>query len=140
MEFLSNIMPIPLGNWLTWLRRKLLPAPMATIPPESEEEQAMQEDLPPQPTIEHMADVVVQWYRDSDPDEQDEFRECPFEKLGKFHHFLGRQIRNHFGLWRYPWEPDLDEEGVDCAAEHPDQISFEVIKLAWRRIQDPPAV
>lgn len=51
----------------------------------------------------------------------------PEAKSTDFHHTLGRKIRNEFQLHRVKWTP-LIRNGVDHAAQHPDNVSDKVIK------------
>ena len=49
---------------------------------------------------------------------------------------MGMYIRNAFKLWEYKWEPEPDENGVDCSPDHPDAISMRIIEDVWQRIND----
>jgi hypothetical protein len=51
--------------------------------------------------------------------------------LTQYHFALGTYIRNKYNLWEQKWTPDLDSEGVDISPNHPDAVSFEIIKLIW---------
>jgi hypothetical protein len=73
---------------------------------------------------------VLTWLTEESPEIQKQFKDCQFEDLISYHHTLGRDIRNHFGLWEYMWEPKLID-GVDCSEEHPDAISMRVIEKVW---------
>ncbi|MGV8149854.1 MAG: DUF6794 domain-containing protein [Alkaliphilus sp.] len=52
------------------------------------------------------------------------------------HFGLGMYIRNNFGLWS-----DNDTLLKSCGADnryssmHPDDISMEIIKMAWKKLQ-----
>lgn len=81
-----------------------------------------------------MADVVQGWYEDAEPEDQAAFASKREQALVAFHHSLGRQIRNHFRLWDYPWTPDMQGH-FDRSPEHPDQVSQRVIVEVWRRMQ-----
>ena len=85
------------------------------------------------PSIGDMVDEVCQWAMDGHPDELKLFLGTPKNELVKFHHCLGRNIRNHFHLWKYPWEPNLIH-GVDHSPDHPDQISMKVIEEVHDRL------
>ena len=88
----------------------------------------------PRPTKREMVDVVLQWYKDTPLRFREEFSEAKFDELAIYHHTLGRDIRNHFGLWMYPWEPKIVND-VDMSEEHPDAISMKVIEETWRQVQ-----
>ena len=49
------------------------------------------------------------------------------ENPAMMHLGLGMHLRNHAGLWNYPWEPEL-VDGVDVSENHPDAVSSKVIK------------
>lgn len=86
------------------------------------------------PTISNMADIVIQWYKESPLSDQFDFATCSENDLVLYHDKLGRDIRNYFKLWEYEWIPEL-KEGADFSEEHPDHISMEVIKEVWRRVK-----
>lgn len=44
----------------------------------------------------------------------------------KMHHTLGRHLRNHAGMWDFPWTPVVID-GLDRAIDHPDAISQRVM-------------
>lgn len=80
-------------------------------------------------------------------DDLDEFRQCKFEHLHKFHHGFGTHIRNEYGMWNkdHPdtatWCRDIREDnsphiigGVDYHPLHPDARSMEVIRQLWKRL------
>lgn len=87
------------------------------------------------PTITNMADEVEGWLQKASSAGQLEFARLEKDQLITLHDSLGRRIRNHFKLWTYPWTPRLNEDGVDCAANHPDHISTLVIEKVWLRSQ-----
>jgi hypothetical protein len=49
-----------------------------------------------------------------------------------YHQTLGQYIRNKYYLWDSPWTPELDNQGVDISADHPDNVSQEIIKMIWQ--------
>ena len=49
------------------------------------------------------------------------------DDLIMYHHGFGTQIRNTYGLWE--GNPYLEKE---TGKNHPDDISFEIIKAIWR--------
>lgn len=88
------------------------------------------------PTIESMVEEVKQWLLDAPEENRQAFINMPAEDLGmNYHHSLGMQIRNHFGLWNYEWEPQI-KDGVDCSPEHPDALSMQVMKTLWKSMQE----
>ena len=49
---------------------------------------------------------------------------------------LGRNIRNDFGLWDFPWEPNIDlATGVDYSPNHPEAVSMDIIRSIWNILQ-----
>jgi hypothetical protein len=52
--------------------------------------------------------------------------------LIELHHTFGTHIRNKYKLWENKWEPEL-RNGSDYSPNHPDNLSMEIIKEAWRR-------
>ena len=94
----------------------------------------MDDSVKARPTVADMATQVEGWLQRSSEENQLQFTRSSEKELARYHHDLGQKIRNIFGLWEYPWEPEL-KDGVDCSSEHPDQISFEVIKKVWRRMK-----
>lgn len=72
------------------------------------------------------------------------------QSLGVLHHGFGTHIRNEYKLWEaanpltMPWFHDCAfakdgqhqymEDGVDCHPDHPDQVSFEIIKKVWHKV------
>ena len=78
-----------------------------------------------------MVAKVGEWIDACSADQQDAFDECPRWSLIAYHNGLGRRIRNDFGLWKVPWEPEIDKRGVDVSDRHPDAISMRVIRAVW---------
>ena len=89
-------------------------------------------DIFERPTIEYMVSVVQGWLEEANQENRDAFLATHFDSLGAYHHGLGTRIRNHFCLWMFPWQPELDERQVDCSPDHPDQYSFRVIEEVWK--------
>ena len=87
------------------------------------------------PTVEQMADEVDRWLDDCREPEREAFIHGNAESLGFLHHSLGMRIRNHFSLWSWPWQQQLDDKLADRAPEHPDAISMRVLLEVWRRRQ-----
>jgi hypothetical protein len=51
--------------------------------------------------------------------------------LTQYHFALGTYIRNKYKLWEHKWTPELDHSGVDISPNHPDNLSFEIMKMIW---------
>lgn len=73
------------------------------------------------------------------------FKNTAPEDLGKYHHSLGRDLRNHFGLWN-PVHPltqhwHLNPEcrnmvdGVDYSEDHPDAVSMDILRAIHSKLQ-----
>ena len=87
-----------------------------------------------QERFEEIVETVLGWFiRASEPSRQS-FKQSTKENLIRYHHSLGREIRNEFGLWAEQWEPKL-VDGVDMSEDHPDAISQRIIIEVWRRVQ-----
>ena len=74
------------------------------------------------------------------------------KSLGVLHHGYGTHIRNEYKLWEaanpltHQWFKDCAFaeggegkhqhmiDGVDYHPQHPDQVSFEIIKEVWRKV------
>ena len=66
-----------------------------------------------------------------------EFKKCPEDKLSRYHHGLGRYLRNTLGLWNE--KSDIkkyfnDELGI----LHPDDMSGIILVSFHRHINDKP--
>lgn len=49
---------------------------------------------------------------------------------------LGRDIRNNYGLWDYPYKPNIDiATGIDYSPKHPEAVSMTIIKNIWNILQ-----
>lgn len=49
---------------------------------------------------------------------------------------LGRDIRNNYGLWDFPWEPNIDvATGIDYSPNHPEAVSMGIIRHIWNILQ-----
>ena len=83
--------------------------------------------------IEEMAQIVMEWYDDPSHSYKLVLKHCSEDDLISYHSTLGREIRNHFKLWvNYVPEMYSDEDGLD---NHPDEISMQVIKEVWKKLQ-----
>lgn len=56
------------------------------------------------------------------------------EQLHRLHQGLGRDIRNEYNLWERPFEPQINDEGVDVSPEHPDAVSMQVIETIYEQL------
>lgn len=65
--------------------------------------------------------------------DRDEFYGTEKGGLSKYYFTLGIRILNVYGLWEHPWEPEIDDEGVDTSPNHPDAISHRIIVAVWER-------
>lgn len=75
--------------------------------------------------------VFTDWYSNWSIEDKKYFREHSYIE---FHHGIGRNIRNKFGLWdRPPHEPIIDSRGFDISPEHPDAISSRIIRAVQYR-------
>lgn len=76
-------------------------------------------------------DEVYSWYKAWSWEDQEYFRT---HNTVEFHHGIGRNIRNHFGLWQRPAHtPEIDDRGVDMSPNHPDAISSRILKAVQER-------
>ena len=66
-------------------------------------------------------------------DDADVLRNTKKDDLIMFHHSFGRYIRNEYGLWDHPWEPEL-VDGIDVSPNHPDAISKAIIEQLHERL------
>ena len=87
-----------------------------------------------QERFEEIVTTVVGWFNEASEQARQAFKNCAEDKLISYHHSLGQDIRNEFGLWTVKWEPKI-VEGVDMSEEHPDAISQKIIVEVWRRVQ-----
>ena len=83
--------------------------------------------------FDQMVDEVERWLNETPEHAREAFKKVSEDELVMFHSSVGRRIRNHFRLWEVGHEPQIDDRGVDCAPDHPDQISMNVIKAVWQR-------
>lgn len=85
-------------------------------------------------TVEEIIEDLRKRIKEWPEEEQTTFflTEYTSDRLIQYHHTLGLWIRNNYNLWQIPWEPEL-EDGVDYSPYHPDQVSFTIMKEAWKR-------
>jgi hypothetical protein len=62
------------------------------------------------------------------------FVDCSRTDLVRYHHSLGRMLRNEFKMWEHDWTPEI-VNGVDVSPDHPDQRSQRIIEQAWTLLQ-----
>lgn len=79
-----------------------------------------------------MANIVESWLEQKEEKILLEFLFTEKHELIKYHSTTNRDIRNHFSLWSYEWEPDI-RGGVEYSLEHPHQVSMQVLEEVWRR-------
>ena len=84
----------------------------------------------PQEEFDRIVGVVTNWLHEAPAEHRREFVSMTKKQLIGYHHTLGRDIRNEFRLWEYPWEPQL-ENGFDMSPDHPDSISMRIIERVW---------
>lgn len=89
----------------------------------------------PRPTIIYMTDIVTDWFNNSSERDKEEFVTTEFERLPVFMNSIGMNIINHFKLWAYPWESNI-EDGIDNSPDHPEAIALEVIENVWRNVKN----
>ena len=82
--------------------------------------------------FEQMVTVALQWLDEADYHTRREFVKLDARDMIKFHHSVGQDIRNHFKLWTYGWEPMI-ENGIDMSPDHPDAVSNRVLVEVHRR-------
>lgn len=85
--------------------------------------------------IKEIINEVTDWFYEAPEDQRQEFLACAFDKLVNYHHTLGREIRNEFGLWQESWIPDL-VDGIDMSPEHPDAVSMYIIGQVWKKLHE----
>lgn len=74
-------------------------------------------------THEEMVSKVLDWFDKADSGLQEQFRDCKESALIEYHHSLGREIRNKFGMWEKPWDRNI-VGGIDVSYSHPDVVSM----------------
>lgn len=82
---------------------------------------------------------AVAWLeRELDPGDLRTFRSAPERDLARFHHNLGRGIRNRLNLWDDPkpplWHHFVDELKID----HPDDMSGLIMTTLHRHLNGKP--
>jgi hypothetical protein len=85
-------------------------------------------------SIEDIINAVHKETADWSEEDQTEFFLAPIhgESLIRFHHSLGRYIRNKYNLWELKWNPVL-VNGVDHSPYHPDAVSQTIVEEVWKR-------
>lgn len=87
-----------------------------------------------QERFEEIVTTIVGWFNEACSEAKLSFKNCPEDKLIRYHHSIGQDIRNEFKLWSVKWEPKI-VEGFDMSEDHPDAISQKIIVEVWRRVQ-----
>lgn len=83
----------------------------------------------PKMTLDSMAkEVYDEIMKTWTGDELRKFFTCNPRDLTQYHHTLGRDIRNKYGMWE-----------LHSTETHPDDTSMEVIEIVWRTVTWPPA-
>ena len=82
-----------------------------------------------------IVETVIRWIESEDKKNQAYFLNEDPNKLIRFHHNLGRSIRNEFDLWSEKWTPEI-QEGVDMSPHHPDAVSMRIIKDVHERMNN----
>lgn len=88
----------------------------------------------PEVEFNRIVGIVSNWLDEAPTQHKAEFINMDKAKLIQYHHSLGRDIRNEFGLWQYSWTPQL-ENGFDMSPDHPDAVSMRVIETVWEKAQ-----
>lgn len=87
------------------------------------------------PSVDEMAnDVISNWFPKVSEYERNEFISTAKDDLIRFHHGLGTDIRNAYGLWNLKWKPQI-VDGIDVSSGHPDAVTMSVITKVWERLQ-----
>jgi hypothetical protein len=85
--------------------------------------------------FEEIVTTVLGWFAEASEPSRHSFKNSTEDELIRYHHTLGRDIRNDFCLWQNEWEPKL-VDGVDMSENHPDAISQRIIVEVWRRVNE----
>lgn len=67
-----------------------------------------------------------------------EFRDTPEEKLFRYHHGLGREVRNRFRLWHQERPALWHWFDSELKIDHPDDMSSIIITSLHRRLNGKP--
>lgn len=65
-----------------------------------------------------------------------EFMRSSYDDLIKYHHSMGRWIRNHWNLW---YNSQLFHDMESLGFTHPDDMSSAIIKELWNRLNKVPS-
>ena len=90
--------------------------------------------LSPPKEIPEIIDAVHKETAQWSAEDQKEFFLSPYngESLVKYHHSLGRYIRNKYNLWEIKWTPEIID-GVDYSPYRPDALSQTIINEVWKK-------
>jgi hypothetical protein len=86
-------------------------------------------------TKQEIVEEVKGWFENTSEVAQQEFLETPFDELARYHHSVGRTIRNEFDLWKAKWDENI-VDGVDCSKGHPDALSMNIIETVWAELHE----
>lgn len=80
--------------------------------------------------------IAEELFAQLDESDIEYLRETPASDLIKFHHSVGRAIRNDYRLWHEDC-PLTDNnaqlvDGVDYNPKHPDAVSMRIIEAIWK--------
>lgn len=83
-----------------------------------------------------IVDTVIGWFDlEEDQDARNHFLKCTKDELIQYHHSLGQNIRNEFGLWGEKWVPVIID-GCDMSEQHPDAVSMKIIEIVWEKLHN----
>lgn len=85
-------------------------------------------------TFDEQVQTMYELFKKASTYEQNLFRSCKKEDLVSYHLSMGQFIRNHFGLWKQPWEPEI-KDGIDYSPNHPDAVSTRILETLWEKCQ-----
>lgn len=84
--------------------------------------------------IDNMVKELEIWFEDLPKYDQDNFTKSSEDDLINYHSTFGVFIRNRFCLWDKKWIPVI-VDGIDKSVQHPDNLSMQVIRSFWEKIQ-----
>lgn len=96
-------------------------------------------------TVKSIAKELLENYNKNDIDI---IKKCTKDNMYRFHHGVGTNIRNEYGLWhdsplteKYRIDREnggtkFIENGVDAHPQHPDAISMEILMEIWELVHN----